>query len=71
MSATGFSSEFLSRARTTVTEAAHARAFIGKHVARANLCGPTLRKGLGISDPAATDAAVKVSAYSTGMSPLQ
>ena len=34
---------------------------MGKHVARVNMCGPPSRKGLGISDPAADDAAIKVS----------
>jgi hypothetical protein len=61
MAATGFSQQFLNKARTSTVEAKRARAFIGKHVARVSLCGPTERKGLGISDPRARDASTKVS----------
>jgi hypothetical protein len=61
MSATGFSAPFHTKARTAAVEAVRSRAFIGKHVARINLCGPTDRKGMGITDPVALDAAVKVS----------
>jgi hypothetical protein len=61
MAATGFSQQFLNKARTSTVEATRARAFIGKHVARVSLCRPTERKGLGISDPRARDASTKVS----------
>ena len=61
MAATGLSESSLQKFNTALAEACRARAFIGEHVARANMFGKPQDKGLGITSAHALEAGVKTS----------